>query len=213
MELYKPNYQTTDRIGLTEIIFENNPNETSVTIEGFIYNPKNDWFIPTSFSCEFEMLTTILISDFDNCEKIIVAIQNELSKEISDKPVIIDVTEYYKGSNLLISELEINYYRPFTQNEDGEWHEVPKNEEYYIIDHVTSSWAKKNPEIIELRKDLDKQYSILNLAYTYYLRLVAQNYSEKKARKLAGLNNEILFRITFLKDMLGDYEDLTKTSF
>lgn len=202
--MYEPNYQKTDRIGLSEVIFENDPKIDCVTIEGFLFNETKNEYIPTSFSCDFQILTDLLNLDYETSEKLIQTISEAISNETSEEPIRIKIEKIY-GSYILIKDIELIFYRPFTQNENGEWHEVPKNEEFYLIDKVHHSWEVRNAPLMEFQQQLDKQFKILKLAYEYFNRLLKNNFNEKQARKQSGLDNELLFRIAHLHYKIKEY--------
>jgi hypothetical protein len=206
MQAYEPNYQSIKELGITKVIFENKADESYLSIFGYKPEKGHEMLIECDFSCEFSVLTDLLLTDYEFTKKLIDEIITRIQTTASDELIEIDVVELY-DEPILIKDVEIIIYRPFEKNENGEFHEVPKNEEFYLIDSVKQSWAVLNKELVAHHSELDEHLKLLYLSYIYYLRLLNQSFSQTEARKLSGLKSEMLFRLATINYKIFDYKE------
>lgn len=198
-EKYKPDYHYIDEIYLKEIVFVNDTDSNDVTIFGYYDNPLEKELQPVDYWCNFSTLTDILLAANEEGEPIINAITNLLHSNCEEEPNRIDVENLF-GIPLKVENIVLTIYKPMEQDENGEWKLNDPSEEFYIIDRVEPKeiFESKQSSTNEASEQLSEYFILLDNAFKYYLQLVSLNISEKKARKKAGLKNELLFRIALL---------------
>lgn len=193
--VYEPNYQHIDEILLKEIVFEANPESADVTIFGYCDNPFMKDLQRVDYYCDFSQLTDLLWHSGERGELVIEAIAEHLNlADYEEDPISIDV-EYLLGHPLKINGFSITIYRPMEQDEQGEWQE-DTDENFFIIDSLTR--PAEMEDVLPLRDQLADQFKIVENAYRYYLLLAEGGIDEKKARKKAGLKNNLLFKMAGL---------------
>lgn len=223
-KVYDAEYYLLDEIRVRQILFDESD---GVTIFGAL-SAKDDYetSIPWDFICEFGLLTDILMFA-DNKEEgdlLISIISEKLSKEL-EIPTVIDMEDLF-GGELYFTKLIFKVYRPHEKDENGIWQ--PDEDDCYFIESIESqtefyknneSNKKQSNEsgvaydalesalsVLGISKPPEDQLSdyfiILHNAHRYYLQLLAKGFSEKKARKRAGLSDELLFRISLLNNQI-----------
>ena len=202
--IYEPKYYQIDEIYIKEIIFENNSNSSELTIFGYYQNPLGNQLKDVDYGCDFSMLTDLLLFAEENGEPIINLISEKLSnpdeEDIDDdepQPTIIDI-ENLLGQPLKIEGIVLTIYKPFEKNEEGDW--IESKDEFYIIDKIEQK-GKYGTSVKAIEYTIEKlgeHLILLDLAYNYYLHLVALGISVKEARKKASLKDELFFRIAIL---------------
>jgi hypothetical protein len=197
---YEPNYKQIDEIYIREIIFEKDKNSTDVTIFGYYENPFEVELQEVDYVCDFSILTDLLIFANENGEYIIKAITEKLDDDDTEIPSRIDVENIF-GKPLKIDNIILTIYKPFEQDDLGNWKEVNEGrDEFYIIDRVElkENLEEKGFEISNCQDDFADHMILLNNAYKYYIQLLEFKISKKEARKRSGLKDELLFRIALL---------------
>ncbi len=199
-------------IRIRQIVFDES---TSVTILGSLPNEDDyETSIPWDFLCTFSILTDILLfaNDKEKGDLLIKIISEKLSSEL-EIPTVIDVVEIF-GKELHFTNLVYEV----TKVEDD-----PKYNDCYFIDSIEDKdkFFKREGENFNFREhrykedieillgkslsELESKSSneaqmaeymlLLDTAYNYYLQLLEKDFSEKDARNVAGLTNELMFRI------------------
>lgn len=191
---YQPNYQSIEEIYIKAIVFEKEPQCTSVSIFGYLDHPEKESLLPVDYLCDFSTLTDLLLAAKDAGEPIINAVLDKLNNDSEEYPVLIDVEAIVEGP-LKIQDIQLKIYKPWAKDADGAWNE--ENDECFIIETFE---LKTTFEIQPLVKEqnttrMSDCLVLLEMSYCYYLQLLKFDISLKKARKRAGLKNKILFRM------------------
>ncbi len=181
------------------ILFDNSEN---VTIWGFLPGETIQDLIPCDFVCKFDILTDLLLNANEDGEKIIKAIAEKLSKEL-EIPTAIEMEELFGITAVLIDNIVAEAERVGELDENGKWKD-PDDLCYYIESlRSKDDYFKKNKEQLKTAEELlHNCFTILNNAFKYYQQLIDKDFSEKEARKRAGLENELLFRIAYLRNKM-----------
>jgi hypothetical protein len=200
--MYEPKYYYFDEIYFETILFDDT---TDVTIFGYINDKESDELISCSFLCQFSELYDILFHSGDDGYILISEISEKLSSEL-EIPTEIDVIEILEDP-LLIDTLVFKLYKTHEQDELGIWKES-KDSCYFIDEMVDKKEYDKTKieitdEILEgalsnskSNEALFNEYMLLlSNGYKYYLQLIEKDFTEKDARKMSGLKDELLFRI------------------
>ena len=159
---YEPNYRIIDEIYLKEIVFEKSLTSTDVTIFGYYKKPFKEKLQRVDYYCEFGILNDLLIFSKEIGDPIIDVITEKLNDDDPETSLVIDVENLY-GKPLKIDNIVLTIYRPFEENENGEWVEVNDDEEFYIIDSVESKeiFKEKNSKKRNFKNDFEKHLILL----------------------------------------------------
>lgn len=198
-DAYIPKYYYIDEIIINAIVFDETEN---LTLLGSYYNTDEEKLNSCDYLCDFAQLTDLLLIAGEHADKIITELTDKLCGEF-EIPSVLDIKEII-GEPLKIEGIMIKIYKPHDKNDDGEW--VPINEPLYIIDDIESKEAfEQSPEGKQylFKQEISKYLSILNIAFRYYEQLVAMKFPDKKARKKAGLKDELLFRIAYFNSQIN----------
>jgi hypothetical protein len=207
MDNYKPDYRKIHEIYLNQIIFEKKLNSTAVTIFGYYEDSDIKDLVRVDYWCEFSVLTDLLLSAKEDGEPIINAITEKLNDNDQEYPTVIDVENMF-GKPLKIDGSILTIYRPKEKNENGEWEE-DDDDVIYIIEsiEVKESSGKEEKSKENLREQLNENFTLLESMYKYYSQLLKLGDTEKSAREKAGLNDDLLFKITVLNHKINQDEN------
>lgn len=217
---YDPEHFFLYEIRVQQIIFDES---ADVTIFGSLPN-ENDYekSISWEFLCSFALLTDILLfaDDKEKGDLLIKMISDKLSVEL-EIPTIIDVENIF-GKEVIFSNLVYEVYKPHVKDENGEWQPVKDN--CYFIETIEDKDEGDNYKFKEHTEEicddlleealnnlegaksdeekLSEYLVVLDNAFRYYLQLVSKQFSEKEARKRAGLGDELLYRMAVLNNRI-----------
>lgn len=196
--VYKPEFKYISEIYISKIVFENRLDSDDVTIFGYCDNPLNEELEQVDYWCDFNLLKEMLEYGGKKGKKLLNKLTDKLHEEGNNEPIIIDVEKKF-GKPLYIRNLIFKIYKPKEQGDDGIWRES-EEDELYIIDSfsVDDGILDVDSETEKLNVAMTEQLLVLSHAYSLYLQLLKQNLSKKKARKLARLTDDMLFKLAKL---------------
>ena len=218
---YEPKYFYINEMYISELVFDKGD---GLSLFGYLKDRHTNKFVRWDFFSDFNQLTDILLECGEEGEKLIDVLSNTIL-EIVEIPTVIDV-EQYLDTLLKVDQFIFKVYQPYEQDGVGNWY--PSNDHCLFIDAITLkevfltdnpstyiSFCKKgaivtsllyeaisNIVIDPLQEELDELLVTLNKSYMVYQELLTQNFNEKKARKMAGLNDDFLFKIAELNNRL-----------
>ena len=197
-EAYKPNYYFIDELFISKIIFDKALDTDDVTIFGFYNDPYEEELQPVDYWCDFNLLKEMLEFGGKKGKKVLNKLSDKLHEEKGDETIMLDVEKKF-GKPLLLTNMLFKVYKPQEKDDMGVWHE---NEEdnLFIIDSFELADEDGAESTLSDKESsrLAGYMLVLNNAYSLYLQLIKQNYSKKKARKMARLKDNMLFKIAEL---------------
>ena len=218
---YEPKYLYLNEIYIAELVFDNGD---GLSLFGYLKDWHSSKLVRWDFFSDFSQLTDILLNCGEAGEKLIEVLSKSLL-EIVEIPTVIDV-EQQLNTLLKVDQFIFKVYLPNEKNNTGEWH--PINDKCLFIDAIApkEKFILENPSIYisfckrgaimgdhldeaianiivdPIQEELDELLMTLNKAYNLYEKLLYQKFSEKKARKMAGLNDDFLFKIAEINNRL-----------
>lgn len=214
---YKPQYYYLDKIFLDEIVIDDT---NKISIFGYLTDKITLKLVRWTFFSDFNQLTDILIAQGEKGNTVIMEVSKVLSDDY-DIPTMIGVTESL-NEYLLVDNFVFKTYVPLELNEFGDW--VPTHENAVFIESITLkddfikestklvfiSCIKNGKLMVDLLDDalnidaapiyaqqLKDYLDLLLSSFATYQGLIIKGFTDKKARKNAGLKNELLYRIAF----------------
>lgn len=214
---YNPQYFYLDKIFIEQIVID----ETDkISIFGYLTDTITLKLVHWTFYSNFNQLTDILIAQNDKGNLVLEEVSKILSQDY-EIPTLIDISaclqEYLQVDNCVFKT-----YIPLEPNQYGDLE--PSKDRVLLIESVTpkEEFIQKNTRLVFIshvkngslmvdllddalntdaaslyEKQLADYQSLLLSLFEKYLGLITKGFTDKKARKSAGLKNEILFRMAF----------------
>lgn len=213
---YEPEFHYLDEIYLSQIVVDDTEN---ISVFAYLLDAKTVRLKKWSFFCQLSQLTDILISLDDKGDRIIQELSTLLSTDY-DIPTIVGIEDILHES-LLVDKFVFKVYVPHELNEHGDW--VPSSDNCLFIEDVElrTDFIKRNNGLqyiscikngkimkdlldealnnltkVSCTKQLYAYLEIFDSSFKIYKSLFIKGFSEKKARKNSGLEDELLFQIS-----------------
>lgn len=193
-EGYKPNYKTISKIQVEDIVFDDN-----TTLFGKIRNGRS--YSRITIGLEFSELNQLLMSGGELGVEISNAIKKRLANRAAEKPLVIDIKAEF-GEALKLDNCYLEVYKP--QHKEGDkWME--DKDAFYFVDKILSKkeFEKKAKEE-EVKEKIQECLELIGSSYVYYQRLRRLGITEEEAKLRAGLQDELLFKLSFYLSKLKD---------
>jgi hypothetical protein len=220
---YNPQYFHLDEIYISEIIFDESEN---ISLFCYLFDEGQNKLVRWDLFSDFTFLTDILLFAGNEGEVIIKILSEKLSVHF-DIPTVINIEELF-DKPLYVDSFIFKVYRPHEKDENGIWH--PANDNYLYMDsmEVKEEFLTRQPEtyiakikdgkiiydlleealsnipIDPYQKQLTEYLNVLENAFKYYLILLNKEFTEKEARRRAGLSDELLYRIAFYNNKINN---------
>lgn len=195
-EGYKPNYKTISKIQVEDIVFDDN---TSPSLFGKIRNGRS--YSRITIGLEFSELNQLLMSGGELGVEISNAIKKRLANRAAEKPLVIDIKAEF-GEALKLDNCYLEVYKP-QHLEGSKWME--DKDAFYFVDKILSKkeFEKKAKEE-EVKTKIQECLELIGGSYVYYQRLRRLGITEEEAKLRAGLQDELLFKLSFYLSKLKD---------
>lgn len=195
-EGYKPNYKTITKVQVEDIVFDD---KTTPSLFGKIKTGTR--YTRITIGLEFTELNQLLMSSGELGIEVSNAIKKRLSDPAAEKPTVIDLKAEF-GAPLKLDNCYLEVYKPQHQ-EDGKW--VEDKDAFYFVDRILSKkeFDKKAKEA-EVKTKIEECLELIGGSYVYYQRLRRLGITEEEAQVRAGLQDELLFKLSFYLNKLKD---------
>ncbi|MFB6454866.1 hypothetical protein ACE38W_06310 [Chitinophaga sp. Hz27] len=188
-EGYKPNYRTITKVQVEDIIFDEN---TSPSLFGKIRNGRN--YNRITISLEFSELNQILMSSDDLGVEISNHIKKRLANPSAEKPTVIDIRAEF-GNVLKLDNCYLEVYKP-QHREGNKW--VEDKDNFYFVDKIlTKKEFEKRTKEEEVKHKIQECLELIGGSYVYYQRLRRLGITDDEAKLRAGLQDELLFKLSY----------------
>lgn len=195
-EGYKPNYQTISKVQIEDIVFDD---MTTPSLFGKIRTGRS--YSRITIGLEFSELNQLLMNSGELGMEISNAIKKRLSNRAVKKPLVIDIKAEF-GEPLKLDNCYLEVYKP-QHKEDGKWTE--DKDAFYFVDKILSKkeFDKKAKEA-EVKTKIQECLELIGGSYVYYQRLRRLGITDDEAKLRAGLQDELLFKLSFYLNKLKD---------
>ncbi|WP_217603550.1 hypothetical protein [Chitinophaga sp. GbtcB8] len=195
-EGYLPNYRTISKMQVEDIVFDEqgNPRLFGKIRTGNRYNR-------ISIGLEYSELNQVLMSSGEMGVEISRFIKKKLANNAAEQPTVIDIrTEFGKLLRLDACYLEV--YKP--QHREGhDWIEDKDN--FYFVDKIlTKKEFDKRAKELETKEKIQECLEIIGGSYVHYQRLRRLGVTDEEAKLRAGLQDELLFKLSTFLHKLKD---------
>ncbi len=195
-EGYKPNYRTISKMQVEDIVLDAH---ATPCLYGKIRSGNR--YTRISIGLEFSELNQILTASGEMGVEIANFIKKKLAGPSADKSIVIDIrTEF--GKMLRLENCFLEIYKP--QHREGqEWIEDKDN--FYFVDKILSKkeFDKRSKEM-ETKEKIQECLELIGGSYVHYQRLRRLGITDEEAKLRAGLQDELLFKLSSYLHKLKD---------
>lgn len=195
-EGYKPNYKTISKVQVEDIVFDD---KTTPSLFGKIKTGSR--YTRITISLEFSELNQLLMSSGELGMEISNTIKKRLANPAVAKPLVIDIKAEF-GEPLKLDNCYLEVYKPQHQ-ENGKWTE--DKDAFYFVDKILSKkeFEKRSKEA-EVKTKIQECLELIGGSYVYYQRLRRLGITEEEAKLRAGLQDELLYKLSYYLNKLKD---------
>jgi hypothetical protein len=150
---------------------------------------------------EFSELNQVLMSSGEMGVEISNFIKKKLNANGTEKSLVIDVrTEF--GKILKLENCFLEVYKP--QHREGqEW--IENKENFYFVEKIlTKKEFDKRSKEVETKEKIQECLEIIGGSYVAYQRLRRLGITDEEAKLRAGLQDELLFKLSTYLHKLKD---------
>ncbi|SDH51204.1 hypothetical protein [Chitinophaga filiformis] len=195
-EGYTPNYRTVSKVQVEDILFDEHQ---TPSIIGKLKSGSR--YIRVTMVMEFSQLNQILISSGELGMEISNFIKKLMASPQKGRPASIDVRSEF-GEVLHLDNCYLEVYKPQHQSK-GKW--VETKDSFYFVDKILSKkeYDKKSKEG-EIREKIEECLELIGGSYSYYQRMRRLGITDDEAKLRAGLQDELLFKLSSFLHKLKD---------
>jgi len=193
---YTPNYRTISKLQVEDIVLDQH---ASPCLYGKIRSGNR--YTRISIGLEFSELNQLLMSSGEMGAAVSDLIKKKLANPAAEKPTVIDIrTEF--GKMLRLENCYLEVYKP--QHREGrEWIEDKDN--FYFVDKIlTRKEFEKRAKETEIKEKIQECLELIGGSYVHYQRLRRLGITDEEAKLRAGLQDELLFKLSFFLHKLKD---------
>jgi hypothetical protein len=195
-EGYTPNYRTVSKVQVEDILFDEH---LTPSIIGRLKSGSR--YLRVTMVMEFSQLNQILMSSGDLGTEISNFIKKRVASLQKGTPTVIDIRAEF-SQILQLDNCYLEVYKPQHQSR-GKWVEAKDN--FYFVDKILSKkeYDKKSKEA-EIREKIEECLELIGGSYGYYQRMRRLGITEEEAKLRAGLQDELLFKLSTFLHKLKD---------
>jgi hypothetical protein len=195
-EGYTPNYRTVSKVQVEDILFDEHQ---TPSIIGKLKSGSR--YIRVTMVMEFSQLNQVLTTAGELGTEITHFIKKLMASPQKGKPASIDVRAEF-GEILHLDNCYLEVYKPQHQSR-GKWVETKDN--FYFVDKILSKkeYDKKSKEA-DIREKIEECLELIGGSYGYYQRMRRLGITDDEAKLRAGLQDELLFKLSTFLHKLKD---------
>lgn len=196
-EGYKPNYHTVAKAQVEDIVIDENG---GLRVYGKMKLGAR--LSRTGVGLEFSELNQILAASGEMGEAVLNLLKKKIGSQLQKgKPLVIDLkTEL--GDVLKLDNCFLEVYKP-QQLDNGKW--VEAREAFYHLDKILSKKEfEKRAKEEEVKQKIQECLELVGGSYVAYQRLRRLGITEEEAKLRAGLQDELLFKLSYYLHKLKD---------
>jgi hypothetical protein len=195
-EGYTPNFRSITKIEVEDIVFDE---EDVPSIVGKIKAGARNTSI--SIILEFSELIQILMSAGELGLEVCNFIKKMMTDAGRDRPTVIDIRVQF-GQLLMLDNCYLEIYKP--QHRHGQkW--VEDRDNLYFVEKILSKREfEKRTKEVEVKQKIQECLELIGSSYASYQRLRKLGITEEEAKLRAGLQDELLFKLSTYLHKLKD---------
>jgi hypothetical protein len=191
-EGYTPNYRSVTKIQVEDIVFD------ELDMPGITGKLKTS---NIAIKLEFSQLTQVLMSAGELGAEISGFIKKKLADASREKPTVIDIRVEF-GQTLILDNCYLEIYKP--QHRHGQkW--VEDKDNFFFVEKILSKkeFEKRSKEV-EVKLKIQECLELIGSSYGSYQKLRRLGITEEEAKLRAGLQDELLFKLSTYLHKLKD---------
>jgi hypothetical protein len=194
-EGYKPNFHTIVKAQVEDIVFDD---KTPPRLYGKMKIGAR--LTKMSVGMEFSELNQLLAAAGEMGEKIGMLLKKRMGAQ-NGKPVMIDIRAEF-GEVLKLDDCYLEVYKQ-QQLVNGKW--VEEKEAFYFVEKILSKKeVEKRMKEEETKQKIQECLELVGGSYVAYQRLRRLGITDDEAKLRAGLQDELLFKLSYYLHKLKD---------
>ncbi|UYQ91053.1 hypothetical protein MKQ68_13210 [Chitinophaga horti] len=194
-EGYKPNFHTIVKAQVEDIVFDE---KTPPRLYGKMKIGAR--LTRISVGLEFSELNQLLAAAGEMGEKIGTLLKKRMGTQ-NGQPVVIDIRSEF-GEVLKLDDCYLEVYKP-QQLVNGKW--VEEKDAFYYVERILSKKeVEKRVKEEDTKQKIQECLELVGGSYVAYQRLRRLGITEDEAKLRAGLQDELLFKLSFYLHKLKD---------
>lgn len=195
-EGYTPNYRVISKVQVEDILFDEH---NALSIMGRMKSGTH--YIRVTIGMEFPQLNQVLLSCGEPGTQISNYIKKKKAILMKEQSAVIDIkTEF--GQVLLLDNCYLEVYKPQHKSR-GKW--VESKENFYFVEKIlTRKEFEKRSKEQDVRQKIEECLELIGGSYSYYQRMRKLGITDEEAKLRAGLQDELLFKLSTFLHKLKD---------
>ncbi|WP_295122674.1 hypothetical protein [uncultured Chitinophaga sp.] len=196
-EGYKPNYHTITKAQVEDIVFDD---KAAPKLYGKM--KLGSRLTRVAIGMEFSELNQLLTGSGEMAEQVGEMLKKRMTAAAqAGKPLVMDIRAEF-GEVLKLDNCYLEVYKP-QQLVNGKW--VEDKEAFYYVDKILSKKeVEKRLKEEDTKQKIQECLELVGGSYVAYQRLRRLGITEDEAKLRAGLQDELLFKLSFYLHKLKD---------
>lgn len=195
-EGYQPVYRTINKMQVEDIVIDE---QGTPSLIGKIRTGNR--YVRITIGLEFSALNQLLVCGGEFGLEISNLIKKRMSGRNAKKGLILDIKAEF-GELLKLEQCCMEVYKP-QHKEGGKWTE--HKDEFYFVDKILSKKeVEKRAKEDEVKTKIQECLELIGGSYDYYQRMRRLGITEDEAKLRAGLQDELLYKLSFYLNKLKD---------
>jgi hypothetical protein len=195
-EGYTPNFRTVTKIQIEEIVFDEH--DTPAIVGKVKAGSRSS---SVTIILEFSALTQALMSAGDSGSDVIAFIKKKLAVAEREKTTVIDLRVEF-GHVLVLENCHMEIYKP--QHRHGQKWVEDKDSVFFVEKILSKREFEKRTKEVEVKQKIQECLELIGGSYGSYQRLRRLGITDEEAKLRAGLQDELLFKLSTYLHKLKD---------
>lgn len=195
-EGYTPNFRSVSKIELEDIVFDE---QDMPSLIGKIKNGARNSSI--TIILEFSELIQILMTAGEMGMEVCGFIKKKMSDAGRERPTVIDIRVQF-GQTLMLDNCYLEIYKP--QHRHGQKWVEDRDNLFFVEKILSKKEFEKRSKEVEVKQKIQECLELIGSSYASYQRLRKLGITEEEAKLRAGLQDELLFKLSTYLHKLKD---------
>lgn len=195
-EGYTPNFRSVSKIEVEDIVFDE---QDMPSIVGRIKSGSRNSGI--TIMLEFSELIQILMSAGEMGLDVSSYIKKKIMDAGRERPTVIDIRLQF-GQTLMLDNCYLEIYKP--QHRHGQKWVEDKDNLFFVEKILSKREFEKRTKEVEVKQKIQECLELIGSSYASYQRLRKLGITDEEAKLRAGLQDELLFKLSTYLHKLKD---------
>lgn len=195
-EGYTPNLRSVTKIQVEDIVFDE---QDTPSLVGKLKTGSR--FTNITVTLEFTALTQVLMSAGELGAEVNSFIKKKLADAGRERPTVIDIRVEF-GQQLILDNCYLEIYKP--QHRHGQKWVEDKDNLFFVEKILSKKEFEKRSKEVEVKQKIQECLELIGSSYGSYQRLRRLGITDEEAKLRAGLQDELLFKLSTYLHKLKD---------